>query len=184
MARPNINVQNAKDYSRGFNGTALKVTFVRGDINPGSPIDAKNIAARGNNFSWNIPTPVTQADEINSVRVNETNHGRQELGTGRIDVVYNLKASDQMPTSRTIRTDEEYTVFELTGDDHPMTVNGVPTILSVFLGARIVNHGSNTGVNQQKMVNVDIIFRDRYTGAEWKELAGDSVNYPAAVSAG
>jgi hypothetical protein len=37
-------------------------------------------------------------------------------------------------------------------------------------------------VNQQKVLNVDVAFREHYNGAEWKKLAGDAFNYPANVS--
>ena len=184
MGRPLINVKDAAAYSHGYNGTALKCIIVRG-VQPGQAVSAKNIAARAVNFSYNVATPVTQADEINTPFVKETNHGRQEIVTGRFDSVFTLEVNDQMPSFQTLRTDEEYTILEVSGDDHPLTdqITKTPTILNAFTGARVVNQSSSTGVNQQKMLGVDIIARKHYTGAEWALLAGSSVQYPAEVRA-
>ena len=177
-----ITPTDQKQYTSGYNGTALKVIFVKGEIIAGSPLNAANIAARGNNFNWAVSTPLTQADEINQTFVQETNYGRQELGTGRIDVVFNLRANDQMPTWDSIRTESEMTILEVTGDDHVGTIDGIPTILNAFLGCRITNQSSATIVNQQKILSVDISFRQRLTGADFKKKVGDAFRYPASIS--
>ncbi len=175
-------VNDPRAYAHGYNGTALKVILIQGELEPGQKIQANNIVARGSNFNWSMATPTTQADEINTTFVQETNYGRTEVGTGRIQVVFNLAANDAMPTWESIRSLSELTILEVTGDDHPMTVNGVPTILNAFLGVRIINQGSTTQVNQQKVLDVEVNFRQRLTGMDWKKLAGGSVNYPATVS--
>ncbi len=169
-------VNNPSQYQQGYNGTAQKVIFVKG-----TELTAKNIAARGSGFSWQVATPVSQADEINSRIINETNYGRQELGTGTIDIVFNLQANDQMPTAQSLGSEGEMTIFEVTGDDHPMTSAELGAVVqNVFLGARIVSQASSDVVNQQKMLNVNIIFRERLTGLQWKQL-NSSANYPATV---
>jgi hypothetical protein len=180
-----ITVNNQATYQGGYNGTALKVVFIKGSVVNGSTVQPVDIAARGNNFNYSVATPVTQADEINKRFVQETNYGRQELGSGRIDVVFNLMANDQLPTAKTLAEQQEMTILEMTGDDHPMTtiVNGVatPVVLNAFLGVRIVNQGSGAAVNQQKMLNVDVIFREHLNGEQWKML-NQSANYPADVA--
>jgi hypothetical protein len=180
--KPTINVTDPKKYSQGYNGQALKVIIIKGAVTPGGTIDAANIAARAHGFNYSVATPITQADEINTRTVRETNYGRQEMGTGRFDVVFNLKANDALPTWQTLRDEPEITILEVTGDDHPDTVDGVPVILNAFVGGRIINKASATMVNQQKVLNVDVAFREHYNGAEWKKLAGDAFNYPANVS--
>lgn len=183
----NITVNNPAAYQGGFNGTALKVIFVKGAVTVGSTVQPVDIAARGNNFNYSVATPVTQADEINTRVVKETNYGRQELGSGRIDVVFNLMANDALPNAKNLSELTEMTILEVTGDDHPLTVidaQGVstPVVLNAFLGVRIVNQASGASVNQQKMLGVDVIFREHLSGAQWKLLNASS-NYPAAVTA-
>jgi hypothetical protein len=167
-------ITNQSQYQQGYNGTALKVIFVKGE----DP-KAENVAARGSGFSWQVATPVSQADEINSRIVKETNYGRQELGTGTVDIVFNLQANDAMPTAQDLSTVQEMTIFEVTGDDHPMTSQeSGAVVLNVFLGARIVNKASGDVVNQQKMLNVNVVFREHLTGLQWKARNAATL-YPA-----
>jgi TusA-related sulfurtransferase len=171
-------VVNQADYNRGYNGSALKVILLAG-YGTGKILSIANIVGRGQNFTYDVQYPVSQADEINTTFVQETNHGRQELGSGRIAVVFNLQANDQMPYFDNIRTAPEGTILEVTGDDHPMTVNGIPTILHAFEGVRIVGIGSGAGVGQQKMLDVSVIFRKRTPGKVWILNNSATVSYPA-----
>jgi len=180
---PDVTVQDPKLYSAGYNGTALKVIIFKGGASAEGKVNPINIVGRGQNFNYQVATPVTQADEINSRIVKETNHGRQELGSGRIDVVFNLQANDQLPTAQTLGAEQELICLEVTGDDHPATEqdadgNPTPIVLNAFLGMRIVNKASATSVNQQKMLGVDVIFRQHLTGLEYKAL-NESSPYPA-----
>ena len=108
MSKPKITEPTA-DYNRGFNGSASIGILVRGSA---TVIDTNNVIARCSNINWNVPTPVSQADEINTRTVQETNYGRQDIITGRIGLVTTLKNNDQLPTSRTLKDDEEgFTLF-------------------------------------------------------------------------
>jgi hypothetical protein len=181
----NIVVTNPAAYQTGFNGTALKVIFIKGTITNGAVVSPVDIAARGSNFNYSVATPVTQADEINTREVKETNYGRQELGQGSLDSVFNLQANDQLPTVNSLGEEQEYTILEVTGDDHPLTVvaAGVlsPVVLNAFLGVRIVNQSSGTVVNQQKMLQINVVFRKHLNGGDWKKLNA-ATNYPGTVS--
>jgi len=172
-------ISSQADYSRGYNGSALKVVLI-GGYAVGKLLAAANIIARGQNFTYDVQYPVSQADEINTTFVQETNHGRQELGSGRIAVVFNLQANDQMPYFDNIRSAPELTILEETGDDHPMTVGGIPTILHAFQGVRIVGIGSGAAVGQQKMLDVSIVFRQRIPGKLWIANNKAGISYPAS----
>jgi hypothetical protein len=184
MSRPQVAVTNPKVYNQSFSGNALKLILLYGSLDPTKPVNPQNIMARCTNFQYRIPTPVTQPDEINTESVQETNYTREELGSGTIEAVFTLNLNDNMPNFNTIREDQELTALEVSGDNSPLTVNGVPTILNAFLGVRIVDHGSTTALNQNKSMNVQVVFRQKLPGAQWKLQAGGAVNYPATVTAG
>lgn len=183
MANKIITPTDRKSYSQGFTGSALKGILIRGEVEPGKPIQTDNILARAANITYNSPYSFTQADEINTTYVKETNMSRQELITLTAASVWTLRVNDQMPTWDTLRSMLEMTFFEVTGDDHPLTDEEGPVILNVITGLRIVNTGSATVVNQQKILNINMIGRQGYTGAAWK-LIDQSAKYPAEVVAG
>jgi len=139
------------------------------------------VIARATGFSWQVALPVAQADEINTTFVKETNHGRQEMGSGSISAVFSLSFSDELPTENTIRSDEEYEILEVTGDDHPMTnaITNTPTILTAFIGVRFVNLSSAIQINQTKMLNVEVVFRKRQNGFEYVAQHTNAFQYPA-----
>ena len=173
-------ISSQADYSRGYNGSALKVILI-GGYAVGKLLAAANIIARGQNFTYDVQYPVSQADEINTTFVTETNHGRQELGSGRIAVVFNLQANDQMPYFDNIRSAPELTILEVTGEDHPMSTAATNTILHAFAGVRIVGIGSGVAVGQQKMLDVSVVFRQRIPGKVWIATHTAGLTYPAST---
>lgn len=181
MANKVIVPNDRKTYSQGYTGSALKCVLVRGDVEPGQPIDAENILARVANVNYNAPLSFTQADEINATYIKETNMSRQELITLTAASVWTLRINDRMPGWNTIRKLLEMTMFEMTGDDHLNTDEEGAIIKNVFTGIRIVNHSSAVVVNQQQILNVNMIARQWYNGAEWKVI-DQSAKYPAEVT--
>lgn len=170
-----------KAYAHGYTGSALKCVLVKGDMEPGEPISTDNVLARVANVTYNAPYSFTQADEINTTYVKETNMSRQEIVTLTAASVWTLQVNDQMPVWDTIRKLAEMTLFEMTGDDHPYTDEEGAFIKNVFTGIRMINHSSAVVVNQQQILNVNMIARQWYPGAAWK-LIDQSAKYPAQVS--
>ncbi len=163
--------------NQSFNGSALNVVLVGQDAN-GKQV---KILARGSNFTYTRRFSYSNPDELNTTHVQETNLGREELGTGRIAVVFTLNNNDALPSADTIRSLKEFTILEITGDDHPLndsTKADPNVVMNAFIGARIVGESSGSAVNQTKMIDVEVIFRRKLSGAMWKAQQADAV-YPA-----
>ena len=171
------------DYSRGYNGSALKVVLL-GGYGTENPYSGQHHRKR-TEFHVRCPiSSITGRRNQYDVRTGN-NHGRQELGSGRIAVVFDLQANDQMPYFDNIRSAPELTILEETGDDHPMTTVGtdgrIPTILHAFQGVRIVGIGSGAAVGQQKMLDVSVVFRQRIPGKVWIANHKAGLSYPATT---
>ena len=174
---------DAKSYSKSFDGRECKILVVKGNVVPGQPIAAANLAARASGMDITVDFSMSNPDEINTDSVQETNYSRQELGRGTLDLVYTLKANDQLPTHDSLRQEPELTIIVLSADDSPLTVAGVPVVMDVLLGVRFSGKTSNIRGGQNRQLGVPFVFRQHKTGADWKQIAGDSVGYPASVSA-
>jgi hypothetical protein len=169
------------DYNRATNGSSQAGLLVRGD-----PTKPENIVARCSNINWRIGFNISDVPEINTRYSQETVYGREDLITGQIGLVMTLQNNDQLPTSRTLKDDDdEMTLFIMSGDDHKLTIvdgNDIKrTISDVFIGVKISDKSSGVAVNQLRMTGVSWIARDHKTGAEWK-LQNSAASYPVTVA--
>ncbi len=165
------------DYDRASNGSAQAGLLVRGD-----PTKPDNIIARCSNITWRVGFNISDIPEINTRISEETAYGRQDLVTGQIGLVMTLRNNDLLPTSRTLKDDDdEMTLYVMSGDDHKLTTQEGRVISDVFIGVKISDKAGGAAVNQLRMTNVGWIARDHMTGGEWK-LKNPATPYPAAVS--
>ena len=175
-------VKNKTQYGRSPNGSAQVGILLRGTFNPKS---TENIIARCSNIQWNIPFNITQSDEINTRTVKEINYGRQDIITGRIGLIMTLENNDQLPTSRTLKDDEEgYTLVIASGDDHKLTTTDSGGALTrvysdVFVGVKIANESGGISVNTQRMTDISFVALDHFTGLEYRDQKGAGIEYPA-----
>ena len=185
----------ASNNTQSFNGSALNVLFLQStpagldkDENKGADGKAiggydcvgNGILARGTNFSYNRRFSHSETEELNTTFTKETNYGKEMVGSGRIQTIFTLKNNDALPSADSLRKASELTILEITGDDHSLnnaSLDNPFVVLNAFIGCRIVGESSATQVSQTKMQDVEIIFRRKLSGAEWKAIIA-SANYP------
>jgi hypothetical protein len=174
MGKPTISNQKA-EYQKSYNGSALDVLILSS-----SDPAAGSILARGQNFNYTRRFSISQVDEINTTHVQETNYGREELGNGTLATAFTLKNNDNLPSWEWIRSESELWILEVTGLDHPFpkiadAATTKPIVLHAFEGCRIVGDSGGTQVGQTKMMNIELVFRRRLSGAQYKKVVSTSV---------
>lgn len=165
-----VTVTDTKTYTQSFGGSQHNAIIVTGFADNGTPI-----VSRASGVRWGTDRSVSQADELNTPKVKETNYNREEPTRGTMDAVFTLEQNDNMPNADTLWDTPDMTVFVY------VTRNGKKYYTDVFLGVKLTNDGSAVQVGQNRMANVAFLALQHIRGIDYKAING-SVDYPATVS--
>lgn len=152
--------QASEHYGSKFSGAAFQVSIV-----DASKPDAVIIgAASGLNFTDRMAA--SGVEEMGADGVDEWVDERHD-GNGSISAFWTGEWNDRTP-NRSEFIGREFTVFQQFGPGRPN--EGVVT--DVLTGVKITDVSRNQAARGIVTVNLSIVFKRRYTGAQWAALAG------------